>query len=206
MALVKLEWSRRTVSDKLLKTRFIIQQMTANIATFANPNPSLADVDTANSELAIAAVNAQAGGPALTLAKNNAEVALDNLIAQLSSYVQNISAGDAAIIISAGMDVRKDPSPIPNPPPVQNLDGFPTRSQGEVELNWDSLGRNYFYQVEMYMEDGDTGFWDKLVVSSKSKFLVTGLTTGKVYRFRVAGIGRNDEIGPYSQEATSVAP
>jgi len=206
MALVKLEWSRRSVSDKLLKTQFIIQQMTANIATFATPNPPLVDIEAAKNALADAAVNAQAGGIELTLAKNNAEDVLDDQITQLSSYVQNISGGDPAIILQAGMDVRKEPSPIPTPEQVQNLDAFPTRTEGEIQLDWNPLGRNFFYQVEMFVEDDDTGFWSKLTVSSKSKFLVTGLSTGTVYRFRVAGIGRNDEIGAYSQEATSVAP
>jgi hypothetical protein len=46
MALVKLDWYRRTVSDKLLKTEYIIQQMDVNAATFATPNPALADVGT----------------------------------------------------------------------------------------------------------------------------------------------------------------
>jgi len=180
--------------------------MTANIATFATPNPPLVDIEAAKNALADAAVNAQAGGIELTLAKNNAEDVLDDQITQLSSYVQNISGGDPAIILQAGMDVRKEPSPIPTPEQVQNLDAFPTRTEGEIQLDWNPLGRNFFYQVEMFVEDDDTGFWSKLTVSSKSKFLVTGLSTGTVYRFRVAGIGRNDEIGAYSQEATSVAP
>jgi hypothetical protein len=206
MALVKLEWHRRSVSDKLLKTEFIIQQMTTNAATFATPNPALADVEAAKGDLAAAAVNAQAGGVALTLAKNEAEDALDDLIKQLASYVQNISGGDESIILEAGMDVRKLPSPLPPPPQVENLDAYPTRTQGEVQLNWDPLGRSYFYQIEMYLEEDAGGSWSKLAVSSKSKFLVTGLTTGAVYQFRVAGIGRNDEMGPYSQDASSVAP
>jgi hypothetical protein len=46
MALVKLDWYRRTVSDKLLKTEYIIQQMDVNSATFVTPNPALADVGT----------------------------------------------------------------------------------------------------------------------------------------------------------------
>ncbi len=207
MALVKIDWYRRTVSDKLLKTEFIIQQMTVNIDVFASPNPPLADVEAARSDLSKAAVAAQAGGHALILAKNEAESLLDGQISQLSSYVQNISGGEESIILKAGMEVRKTPSPLPEPSIVENLDAVPTRTQGEVQLNWETLGRGYFYQVEMYVEDdADNGFWDKIAVQSKSKFLVKGLSTGTVYRFRVAGIGRNDELGPYSQEASSVAP
>lgn len=207
MALVKLEWQRRNVADKLLKAEYIIQQMTLNATVFVAPNPPLADVALARTNLMNAAVAAQAGGVALTLAKNMAEEALDQLITQLSSYVQNVSNGEEAVILMAGMDVRKTPSPQPPPGQVQNLDAYPTRSIGEIQLDWEPLASRPFYQVEMYMEnDAGEGFWSKLTVTSKSKHAVPGLTTGKTYRFRVAGVGRNDEIGPFSQEASSVSP
>lgn len=181
--------------------------MTLNATTFVTPNPALADIDAARIDLSKAAVAAQAGGVALTLAKNEAEAKLDKLMSQLASYVQNVSGGEESIILQAGMDVRRAPSPLPTPPIVKNLDAAPTRTQGEIQLKWDTLGSSYYYQVEMYVED-DAGnaFWNKIAVQSKSKFLVTGLTTGKVYRFRVAGVGKDDEIGPFSQEASSVAP
>jgi hypothetical protein len=207
MALVKLDWYRRTVSDKLLKTEYIIQQMTANVATYATPNPDLADVEAARLNLNKAAVTALAGGVALTLAKNEAEDVLDELITQLIPYVQNVSGGIEALILKGGMEVRKSSSPIPTPERVQNLDAFPSRYAKEIDLNWDGLGRNFFYQIEMFVDDDKGGGqWVKLATTSRSKYLVNGLITGTVYRFRVAGIGRNDEIGPYSQEATSVAP
>mgnify|MGYP000571090361 CR=1 FL=1 len=84
MALVKLEWYRKTAPEKLLKTEYIIQQMTANVATYATPNPDLADVEAARLNLNKAAVTALAGGVALTLAKNEAEDVLDELITQLN--------------------------------------------------------------------------------------------------------------------------
>lgn len=206
MSLVKLDWQRKPVSEKLIKCSYIIDQMTANVVTFATPNPALADVTAAKDDLGAKAVAAQAGGYALTFAKNEAEKVLDQLMSQLASYVQNISGGDAGIILLSGMEVRKEPSPLPLPGQVENLDAYPTRTQGEIQLTWDTLGSEYYYQVEMWQEDAGDGFWDKLAVVSKSKYTVTGFTTGTVYRFRVAGIGKNDELGPYSQEASSVAP
>lgn len=207
MSLVKLDWQRKPVSEKLLKCSYIVDQMTANAATFVTPNPDLAAVSAAKDDLASKAIAAQAGGYALTYAKNEAEQVLDQLMSQLASYVQNISGGNAGIILQSGMEVRKEPAPLPTPVQVENLDAFPTRAQGEIQLNWDPLGADYYYQVEMWQEDdAGNGFWDKIAVVSKSKHAVTGLVTGTVYRFRVSGIGKNDELGPYSQEASSVTP
>lgn len=207
MAIVVLYWNRKTVPEKMLKAQYIVAQMTTNVADFATPNPTLADVTAAVQTLADAAVAAQAGGYALTFAKNEAEKVLDDLMRQLMAYVQNVSGGSEAIIIRSGMDIKRTPSPLPDPLLVQNLDAFPTRIQGEVQLTWDRLDNVIGYRVERWFEDdAGNGFWDKLAITTKSKFLATGLTTGTVYRFRVAGIGKDDTYGPFSQEATSVAP
>ena len=207
MATVKLEWHRKTVDQKLIKGEFISQQMATNVAEYPTPNPSLADLDAALDDLRKKAVAALAGGYALTYANNQAEKVLDGIISQLMSYVQNASGGVEAIILKSGMNVRKTPKPVPDPLQVENLDAFPTRSQGEVQLTWDSLDNSPYYQVEQWKEDNaGNGFWDKIATISKPKYTVTGLTTGTVYRFRVAGLGKDDVLGPYSQEATSVAP
>lgn len=209
MAQVKLGWDRKTVADKLIKADYIAQQMTDNVATFATPLPTIEDVTNAIGALRNAAIAAEAGGYALTFAKNEAETSLDQLISQLMSYVQNVSAGDPEVILLSGMEVRRDPQPTPVPLQVQNLNALPSRAQGSIDLNWDALDRRAIYQLEQWIdpeEDDQTGFWSKVATPSKSKYTVDNLTTGKVYRFRVAGIGTDDRIGPYSQEATSVAP
>jgi len=207
MATVKLDWYRKTVPEKILKGEYIVQQMTLNAAVYLTPNPTLMDVQAALDDLIKKAVAAQAGGYALTFAKNAAEKVLDGLMSSLMAYVQNASGGDEGIILLSGMEVRKLPSPIPEPGQAQNLDGFPTRTQGNIQLTWDSLPNAVLYQVEQWLEDEKgEGFWDKIALVSKSKHLVSGLTTGTVYRFRVFGIGKNDEVGPMSQEASSVAP
>lgn len=207
MATVVLNWNRRSVPDKLLKAQYILAQMTQNAVDFPTPSPTLAEVNTAVQTLAEATIAAQAGGYALTFAKNEAESALDALMKSLQAYVQNVSGGSEAIIIRSGMDVKRSASPLPDPLQVQNLNAFPTRKQGEVQLTWDVLENVIGYRVERWFEDdAGNGFWDQIAISTKSKFLVTGLSTGTVYRFRVAGLGKDDIVGPYSQEAQSVAP
>lgn len=207
MSLVKLNWNRLSVGEKLLRARFIVQSMGADPTTFASPNPTLQSVSDGTDDLQKKAVDALAGGIALTLAKSVAEDALDALITQLVPYVQNISNGNEQIILAAGMEVRKKPSPNPAPLQVQNLSAFPSKYQGSVDLNWNSLGNRTFYQIEMQIkDDNEQDVWIKLDVTSKSKFTVDNLETGQVMHFRVAGIGSNDEMGPYSQTASSVVP
>jgi len=207
MSIVKLDWHRKTADKKLTKGAYISQQMALNVAEFAAPNPSLADLDAALADLNKKNVAAQAGGYTLTFAKNEAEKVLDDIISQLMAYVQNISGGKEGIILLSGMEVRKAPSPLADPEQAQNLDAFPTRTAGKVKLTWDRLDNVSNYQVEMWKDDDKGGgFWDKIGTPSKSQMEVTGLVTATVYRFRVAGIGKDDVLGSYSQEASSVAP
>jgi hypothetical protein len=207
MATPVLNWNRMSVPEKLLKVQFIVGQMTENVTDFPTPFPALADVTAANDDLAKKAVAAQAGGYALTFAKNEAEKSLHELMKQLMAYVQNISGSNEALIIKSGFDIKRPSAPLPAPLQVENLSALPSRTQGEILLKWDTLKNVIGYQVELWMEaDEGTGFWDELAVTTRSKFTVTGLETGTVYRFRVAGLGKNDVYGPYSQDARSVAP
>ncbi len=207
MATAVLNWNQKTIPERIIRVKFIVMKMTENAAVFVAPNPTLTVVDDATEALAEATVNALAGGYALTYAKNAANDVLHDLMVQLLSYVQNISGGDEGIIIQSGFEVKKTPSPTPNPGQVENLSAVPSLTQGEILLNWDPLKYAKVYQVEMWVEGGDDeGFWNPIATTTKSKYTQTGLDTGTVYRFRVAGIGNDDTFGPYSQEASSVAP
>jgi hypothetical protein len=206
MATAVLNWSRKTVPEKIIKANFYISQVEINVASFPTPNPSIADLQTATDGLSLAAVQAMTGAHLLVYAKNVAEKTLDDAIKSLQAYVQNVSNGDGGIILQSGMEVKKSPSSLPDPEQVENLNGDPTKKHGEVQLTWDTLENVIGYQVEQWIADdkGD-GFWDKIAISTKSKFLVTGLTTGTVYKFRVSGIGKDDVLGAFSQEASSIA-
>lgn len=207
MAIAVLNWNQKTIPERLIRCKFITKKIGANAVVFVTPNPTLAAVDDDIDTLGDATVNALAGGYELTYAKNTANDALHGKMVQLQSYVQNISDGDEGIILQAGFEVKKSATPSPTPGQVENLSAVPSLAQGEILLNWDVLDYAKVYQIEMWTEaDDGQGFWNPITASTKTKFTQTGLATGTVYRFRVAGIGSNDSFGPYSQEASSVAP
>lgn len=96
MTLVKLNWGRKTVPQKLIKADFIVQQMTLNVGTYATPLPALSDVATATGNLRTSAIAAEAGGYALIFAKSEREKELDHLISQLMSYVGSAEESNLA--------------------------------------------------------------------------------------------------------------
>jgi len=207
MAIAVLNWNQKTVPERIIRVKFIVKKMTENAAVFVAPNPPLSEVDEDIETLAEATVNALAGGYELTYAKNTANEVLHGKMVQLQSYVQNISGGDEGIILQGGFEVKKSATPSQTPGQVENLSAVPSLAEGEILLNWDPLKYAKVYQVEMWVEGDDgEGFWNPIATTTKSKFTQTGLVTGTVYRFRVAGIGSSDAFGPYSQEASSVAP
>jgi hypothetical protein len=206
MALVKLDWNRKSVPDKLLRGRFIIMQMTANTNVFPNPAPSLVEMQASHNALHQAAVRAYAGGILLTAAKTKATNTYNRLIAQLAAYVQNISAGSEEIILKAGMEVRQKARSRPSASQVNKLRAYPSRKQGTILISWTSLGRGYVYQLEMCTEepDGMTPWTQRILHGTE--FVISDLERGRIYYFRVAGIGTDNVFGSYSQEANSVAP
>lgn len=207
MATAVLNWNQKTIPERIIRCKFITKKTGENGADFVTPNPPLLEVEDAIEQLLKATVDALAGGYELTYAKNAANEALHSKMVQLQSYVQNISGGNEGILLKSGFELKKVPTPNPAPGQVENLSAIPSLTQGEILLNWDVLKYTKVYQVEMWTEaeNGD-GFWNPIATTTKSKFTQTDLATGTVYRFRVAGIGNDDAVGPYSQEASSVAP
>jgi hypothetical protein len=208
MSKVKLELNRKSVSQKIDLGKTIVTKMTGN-ATYATPNPPLAGIT--------AAVNALSGATAeVELARKNleakynalnvAETAFDTVVTQLGNYVENISNGDEAKILSAGMDVRKEASsPGTLPDKVASVNATVGDSAGEIDLSWDKVAGAKSYVVETALSSMDPMEWKHMLVSTRSKAEVAALKTGASYHIRVAAVGSTGQ-GPWSDPVVKVAP
>ena len=108
MAKAKLGLSTLTPQEIIELTNQIVTMMTGN-PNFATPNPTLAAITTQKNTTSTSITaydTAKATTEAALVTRDVNVTALKNLLTQLVGYVENVSAGDAAKIESAGMSVR----------------------------------------------------------------------------------------------------
>ena len=193
-SLAILGLSHMPIPQKIELGRFIVTSMTGN-ANFPTPNPTLASVTTNINALETAYIAARGGGHDETAVMYAREAALVLSLEALLFYVQPIAnanpANADAIILSAGMRVKR--------PPSARLNGFRlalTGSPGEVILRTIyEPHASFIWQKTLtpLVEES----WQTMHMGTQGKFLVTGLTRGTLYFFRVAMVDKNGQ-NPWS--------
>lgn len=173
-----------------------------NNPNFPQPNPALGDISAANDNYLTALDKVENGTKEDTVIKNNLRKVLELLLKSETDYVQQISLGDEAIILSSGFDVNKKPSSVG---PLDKPTGFSITvgvNKGSVVAACNVVNHASFYEFELTdMPVTPTSIWLKKT-STKHKLLIDGLTSGKQYMFRVAGAG-SDPSRNYSDEISS---
>ena len=98
-----------TDSDALLinDVNVILMAMTANVAIYKTPVPSLPDVQTASDNFSEAVAAAADGGPSATSKKNNLRLILVGLLRQLANYVSSACGGDMTNLLLSGFPAQK---------------------------------------------------------------------------------------------------
>jgi hypothetical protein len=174
-----------TIPEKIQKARAIISRMEGN-SNFSNPNPALAESAAATTALENAYEEARDGSRLKKIEMQLRDSELKGLIKLLGAYVQNISGGEEAIIVSSGFDAkraRSAPVAADNPTGVH---GNATNHAGEVMIRWDKTIGAKSYIAEMSI-DGAT--WTSCGASTSTKLVVGGLVGGSKPLFRIAAIG-----------------
>lgn len=207
MAKPKLDLKGKTPLQKVQKTEDIVAAMTGN-ANFPTPNPPLATL-TASADDVAAAYSAR---EAVRTALDEAQVVLDTKVAandanlvSLAAYVESTSGGDAQKILSAGLAVKGQPSPIGPLPQVEGLDSNVGDAEGEVTLRWTPLRGAKTYQAQTCPDPITAGGWSDVGLPTKAKLLVTGLPSGGRCWFRVRAIGSAGP-GPWSDPCVKTVP
>jgi hypothetical protein len=204
MKTIKIGLDGLSALDKVAKALFIEMKMTGN-AAFPGAVALLALLTAARLKLESAIADTLDGGKAATFAKNEAEAEVDELITQLAGYVVSVAGHDEALILSAGFEVRQQPKRIGNLPAPPNLRADLTDMIGEIKLDWDVVHGTHEYEPQRNDSDpADESKWVTLVMTTKSKFLDTGLVSGSIHWYRVRARGTAGD-SPWSDPARAMA-
>src|SRR6266849_2212639 len=208
MSKAKLNFRGLTVVAKIAKAKQIVAALTGN-ANFPNPNPPLSEVtavvtktETKSSERDAA----QQLSKTRTSELNACEDELDGVMSQVAAYVDSVAGGDEAMIHSAGLDTRAAATSTTQPPPAPTaLDSTIGDRDGELDASWDTVAGARSYVIETSEDPPTATRWKHAGVSTKSKFTISGLQSGRRYWIRVAAINTAGQSG-WSDPATKIAP
>lgn len=179
------------------RAQTIVVAMTGN-ANFPTPVPALTVISTAITDYQGSMTAAASGDHTAIEIKNQKREELEGLLQQLGLYVESKSGDNAAILLSSGFKISKDPAPVGALPKPTDFKVMPS-GKGEVKLAMHKIEGARIYQFEYKLTTATE--W-KINVHTKTKLLLTGLESGKEYNFRVVAVGASD-VREYSDVINS---
>jgi len=171
----------------------ILLKMTENADMFPEPDPTLAELDTAIGGFREAVSEASYRDMRKVEVKNQLQAALREVIYGLSLYVDRVAQGNAATILAAGFLPSKDSTPTGiAPKPTDFRVTLPRVNSQTVALRVKAWAPARMYQFE-YRKVGTDGDWER-VLRSKSICVLEGLEKLQEYEFRVAYVGTDPTV------------
>lgn len=201
-AKISISFSSYTDANLQTKAELIIASMTPN-AAFANPVPTITELQAALDQYSADLVAAASLGRTNVANKNASRQQLEMLMTRLGMYVMFVANGDEAILTSSGFSLTKTPEArfITNPGNVTLSNGITTGQM--VDFVKAVAGANgYLHEICAELPTSVT-IWTSYT-STRSQYTFTGLEPGKKYWVRVAATGRNEQIA-YSPVASQFA-
>jgi len=189
MSKIKLNLAKLNLDEKLQLTQNVITGLGDNL-NFPNPNPPTAQLTTVRTNIIAKTNGIEAAESALRTEyaeRATLEEQLDNYLEQEAAYVESVSGGDKAKILSSGFEVRGPRTQVGPLPAPQNLQSFFGANEGTVACRWDSVRGANSYVLECSLEEN--GPWTQVAVTTAANYIATGLQSGKRYFFRVEGVG-----------------
>jgi hypothetical protein len=201
-AIAILKLALMSVPAKIEKGRTIVQNMMGNVY-FSSPMPALETVTGLINNLETAHLAAANGGTEDTAIMRVREQALDLALKTLAAYVESVANANPteaeAIVLSAGMDVKRKSTAVRN--------GFEARSTGElgvVMVRTPFMSRTTTYEFQVTTTPEDEASWKTVQAGTRSKLILKGLTSATRYFFRVRLVN-SEGIQPWSEVKSAVA-
>ena len=190
MSILKKGLSNLNADALVAKAEYVTDQLTANVATFATPIPTVAVVITATQTMRDAIAQAMTGSHEGYSNKRAKMKTLKDLLSQEGNYVSTVANGDETKFIQGGFEARKRPVPSGLPTVPDFADYTPSMFVGSIEFTWTCKGARS-YQVFITEKDPTlpTVEWNLIGSSTKRRFRKNDLTPGQAYWVNVVAVG-----------------
>lgn len=189
-------FNRKSDAELEVKTAGVIAGLSNN-PWFTTPIPTLEEVKIALDAFSNAVVEAREGGKTEILVRDQKRKGLIDLLEKLALYVQ-LTSDDEAVLSSSGFSLAKTPEPVGILAKPQGFSVHPEMPGTiKVMLNAIKGAGSYLYENRKKGEE----IW-RVTAHTKSNLLLTGLESGVLYEFRVAGVG-SDPQRVYSDTLSS---
>ena len=182
---VVLSFVKDPIAKKVETGRSVEGKMRPN-PIFANPDVPYDDLKASTDTLEARYVASLSGGKEATALMHQAEADWIDKMRTEAYYVDRIADGDGAVILSAGFNLAKQPSPAVRPEFSVELG----EKSGSVSLRHQKIdgARSYIWQYCIGEIPGNETDWVNAQVTSQVSVELTSLTPLTKYWFRVAAV------------------
>lgn len=182
---VVLNFVKIPISQKIEIGRSVDSKMRGN-PRFASPDVPIDELKASTDLLEERNVAAITGGKEATLLMHQAEDVWVDKMRKTALYVDRTADGDGTIILNAGFDLAKQPSPAVRPEFSVELGD----KLGSVLLRRQKVegAKSYIWQYSIGEIPASESDWVTAQVTSQASVELTGLTPLSKYWFRVAAV------------------
>jgi hypothetical protein len=167
---------------------------TALITVFTTPEPPLADITTAATNLRLAEEATDQGGTQATEERDNAFDTLEGLLRELAAYIDDKPKNDQTLMLSTGFEVTtaSHSAPVIMTP---NILAITNIAEGKLQFSVQSCGARAY---ELWGRTGTADFAHFLSFTDPRNPVVDGLTSGALYDWKVRALYGNNTYSEWS--------
>ena len=192
---ISFGFSRMNASEVSYMADEIIKKMADESALYPSPNPALSVVQNAVLELRESMMRASNKDGLMVKIRNDKKVIVENLLKLLASYSINVTGGEKLALEKGGWKIVEKRASVPVIPPTNAKISFIQGKSGVLKLNWDAQkGANFLVEINDKNSQIDSA-WRFAGITSKCKIIISGLTPGTIYNFRVFAVRGANKSG-----------
>ena len=159
---------------------------------YLEPNPAVAELLKATQEYQQSLYDAAGRDQTLVAIKDAKRAVLRNMLSQLAEYVNTVSNGDRAKLLSSGFKLARVRGEADDMKPIGELEiRTDAPEQATVRVKRVPGAKAYVYEYTTGVVTNESTWVSKTV--SEPLYTFRGLQSGVKYSFRVIAIGRNEK-------------